>query len=152
MVNNHSTAEDLLQDTYLRVAGALTQRPVEHLEPFIFQTARNLALDHLRARRLREQTLAEDVPQAVLHNVVQPCSSLEQATHAERLLAHLSQDIARLSARQQRVFQLSRLQGCSCGDIASRLQVSSSTVQKELKLIMAICIESAQRLEGSALS
>ena len=49
LVDNPSTAEDLLQETYLRVARALRERPVEHLEPFVFQVARNLALDHLRA-------------------------------------------------------------------------------------------------------
>ncbi len=45
MVNNPSTAEDLLQETYLRVTRALSEHPVDHLEPFVFQTARNLALD-----------------------------------------------------------------------------------------------------------
>ena len=53
MVNNHSTAEDLLQETYLRVTRALSERPIVHLEPFVFQTARNLALDHLRSRRIQ---------------------------------------------------------------------------------------------------
>ena len=47
MVNNPSTAEDLLQETYLRVTRALNERSVEHLEPFVYQTARNLALDAL---------------------------------------------------------------------------------------------------------
>ena len=50
MVNNHSTAEDLLQETYLRVTRALSERPIDHLEPFVYQTARNLALDHLHTR------------------------------------------------------------------------------------------------------
>lgn len=53
MVGNPNTAEDLLQETYLRVSRALGERPIEHIEPFVFQTARNLALDHLRARRVQ---------------------------------------------------------------------------------------------------
>ena len=32
MVNNHSTAEDLLQETYLRVTRALSERPIDHLD------------------------------------------------------------------------------------------------------------------------
>ena len=43
MVNNHSTVEDLLQETYLSVTRALSERTIDHLEPFVFQTARNLA-------------------------------------------------------------------------------------------------------------
>jgi DNA-directed RNA polymerase specialized sigma24 family protein len=33
MVNNHSTAEDLLQETYLRVTRALSERPSITLNP-----------------------------------------------------------------------------------------------------------------------
>ncbi len=72
MVSNPSTAEDLLQETYLRVTRALGERTVEHLEPFVFQTARNLARDHLRARRIQSRTLLDDIPSEVVHNVVAP--------------------------------------------------------------------------------
>ncbi|MCI8210197.1 RNA polymerase subunit sigma-24 [Pseudomonas sp. S25] len=147
IVSNHSIAEDLLQETYLRVTGALSNRAIEHLEPFIFQTARNLALDHLRARRVRERTLAEDATTAEVENVSAPVTSLEDATHARRLVEGLSKSLATLTARQQQIFSLSRLQGLSYVEIAERLDVSASTVQKELKLIMAICVAVATRLD-----
>ncbi|AZC20220.1 MULTISPECIES: RNA polymerase sigma factor [Pseudomonas] len=148
MVNNHSTAEDLLQETYLRVTRALAERTITHLEPFVFQTARNLALDHLRARRIQDRTLLEDVPQQVLESVAAPTSSAEDAAHAEQLLERLNLSLGQLSTRQQRIFILSRLHGQSYQEIADELGVSPSTVQKELKLIMAICIGVAERLEG----
>lgn len=147
MVGNPSTAEDLLQETYLRVTRALGERPVEHLEPFVFQTARNLALDHLRARRVQARTLLDDVPEQVLHNVAAPLGSNEDATHAQQLLRHLSVSLGQLTQRQQRIFILSRLHGASYLEIAEQLQVSASTVQKELKLIMAICLGVAERLK-----
>lgn len=147
MVNNHSTAEDLLQETYLRVTRALSERPIDHLEPFVFQTARNLALDHLRARRIQSRTLQEDVPLDVLQSVASPVTTPEDAAHAEQLLEHLSVSLGQLSARQQQIFILSRLHGCSYQEIADQLQVSLSTVQKELKLIMAICIGVTERLD-----
>jgi RNA polymerase sigma factor (sigma-70 family) len=145
MVNNPSTAEDLLQETYLRVTRALSERTVDHLEPFVFQTARNLALDHLRARRIQSRTLVDDVPLDVVNNVVAPQSSAEDATHAERMLERLNVSLQSLSPRQQQLFILSRLHGHSYQDIAQRLNVSLSTVQKELKLIMAICVGVAER-------
>ena len=146
MVNNHSTAEDLLQETYLRVTRALSERTVEHLEPFVFQTARNLALDHLRARRIQSRTVVEDVPTEVIEGVASPLSTPEDATQAEQMLEALSVSLGQLSARQQQIFILSRLHGCSYQEIAEELDVSLSTVQKELKLIMAICIGVADRL------
>nr|WP_269808004.1 sigma-70 family RNA polymerase sigma factor [Pseudomonas agronomica] len=145
MVNNPSTAEDLLQETYLRVTRALSERTVDHLEPFVFQTARNLALDHLRARRIQSRTLVDDVPFDVVNNVIDPQSSAEDAAHAERMLERLNVSLRSLSPRQQQIFILSRLHGHSYQDIAQRLDVSLSTVQKELKLIMAICVGVAER-------
>ena len=146
MVNNPSTAEDLLQETYLRVTRALNERSVEHLEPFVYQTARNLALDHLRSRRIQARTVVEDVPIEVLESIASTHSTPEEAHQAAQLLERLSVSLSQLSARQQRIFILSRLHGCSYQEIAEELDVSLSTVQKELKLIMAICIGVADRL------
>ncbi|WP_445571422.1 RNA polymerase sigma factor [Pseudomonas sp. E102] len=145
MVNNPSTAEDLLQETYLRVTRALSERTVDHLEPFVFQTARNLALDHLRARRIQSRALVDDVPLDIVNNVVAPQSSAEDAAHAAQMLERLNVSLQSLSPRQQQIFILSRLHGHSYQDIAQRLGVSLSTVQKELKLIMAICVGVAER-------
>lgn len=147
MVRNPSTAEDLLQETYLRVNRAIGERRIEHLEPFVFQTARNLALDYLRSRRVHERTMVEDVPLDVLQSIAASASTPEEAAHAERLLARLTVSLGQLTARQQRIFILSRLHGSSYVEIAEELEVSASTVQKELKLIMAICVGVAQRME-----
>ncbi|MBU6957654.1 sigma-70 family RNA polymerase sigma factor [Pseudomonas sp. CVAP len=146
MVNNHSTAEDLLQETYLRVARALSERAIDHLEPFVFQTARNLALDHLRARRIQSRTMLEDVPLDVVQSIAAPLSSAEDAAHAEQLLERLNISLSQLTPRQQQIFILSRLHGHSYLEIAEQLSVSLSTVQKDLKLIMAICVGVADRL------
>jgi len=149
MVNNHSTAEDLLQETYLRVTRALSERAIDHLEPFVFQTARNLALDHLRARRIHSRTMLDDVPQEVMHSIAAPVSSAEDAAHAEQLLERLNVSLSELSTRQQQIFILSRLHGRSYQEIAEELSVSLSTVQKELKLIMSICMGVVERNDSS---
>ncbi|MBX8487211.1 RNA polymerase sigma factor [Pseudomonas cichorii] len=147
MVGNHSTAEDLLQETWLRVTRALTERPIDHLEPFVYQTARNLALDHLRSRRIHGRTLVEDASAEQIESVIAQLSTPEDATHAKRLLESLSATVGKLSPRQQKIFTLSRLNGCSYLEIAGQLDISASTVQKELKLIMAICVGVVARLD-----
>lgn len=104
MVGNPSTAEDLLHETWLRVSRALTEHPVDHLEPFVFQTALNLALDHLRARRIHARTLVEDVSPGQLERVVAQLGKPEDAAHAKRLLESLSASLSTLSPRQQKNF------------------------------------------------
>lgn len=149
MVGSRSAAEDLLQETWLRVSRALSERPIDHLEPFVYQTARNLALDHLRTRRMRGRTMVEDMPADQLESVVAQLGSPEDATHAKRLLEGLSASLSQLSPRQQKIFTLNRIDGCSYQDIAEQLSISVSTVQKELKLIMAICVAVVTRLDRS---
>ncbi|KAF1053861.1 MAG: ECF RNA polymerase sigma factor SigM [Stenotrophomonas maltophilia] len=148
MVKNPSIAEELVQETYLRVASVLATRRVEHLEPFVFQTGRNLALDHLRRLRMQSRLLMEDVSDEVLQAVPSNETSAEDGLHAEQLLQRLGGALSSLSERQQRIFILSRLHGCGYAEIADELDVSPSTVQKELKLIMAICVGVLGRLEA----
>lgn len=147
MVKSPSVAEDLVQETYLRVARTLAERPIDHLEPFLFQTGRNLALDHLRRVRMQSRTLLEDVPDAVIEAVAAPISSAEDSLHAEKLLQRLGSTLSQLTQRQQCIFILSRLHGHGYAEIAEELDVSPSTVQKELKLIMAICMNLLSRLD-----
>ena len=59
MVGCLATAEDLAHDAYLRVSKAARERPVTHLQAFLYQTARNLALDHLRRERIRGGFMSE---------------------------------------------------------------------------------------------
>lgn len=147
MVKNPNVAEDLVQETYLRVATTLRERRVDHLEPFLFQTGRNLALDHLRHTRMKSRTLLDDVPEAVMEAVPTSAPSTEDGLYAQQLLERLGASLAQLSERQQRIFILSRLHGCGHAEIAEQLDVSVSTVQKDLKLIMAICVQTLSRLE-----
>ncbi|WP_157062319.1 sigma-70 family RNA polymerase sigma factor, partial [Pseudomonas tremae] len=87
------------------------------------------------------------VSPAQLESVVAQMGSPEDAAHAKRLLENLSASLSTLSPRQQKIFTLSRLDGRSYLEIAEQLQVSASTVQKELKLIMAICVGVLSRLD-----
>lgn len=148
MVGNHSTAEDLLQETYLRVSAALAEHPVEHLAPFMFQTARNLALDHLRGLRRQSRIVQTDVPNAVIEQIPARAATLESTLENQQLLEALDAAIAGLTPRQQETFVLNRLQGWSYAEIAAHFDVSLSTVQKDLKLAMALCVAVHSRLEA----
>jgi len=146
IVKNASIAEELVQETYLRVARSLRDKPVDHLEPFLFQTGRNLAFDHLRRERMQSRTMLDDVPDEIMQAVPAPGSSSEDSLHAARLLQRLGNALEQLSERQQRIFILSRLHGQGYAEIAAELGVSTSTVQKELKLIMTLCMTLLERL------
>lgn len=147
MVGSHSTAEDLLQETYLRVSAALTDTQVEHLAPFLFQTARNLALDHLRGLRRQNRVLQNDVPGEVIEQVPSSTADPELTITQQQVLERLDEALAGLLPRQQQVFMLNRLHGWRYAEIAAHLDISLSTVQKDLKLAMAVCVALNSKLD-----
>ncbi len=61
MARNRAVAEDLLEETWLRLVLAREDlRPDTHLVPWLFTVARNLFLSYCRSR-VREQTYASDL-------------------------------------------------------------------------------------------
>ncbi len=63
MVHEQAEAEDLFQQTWVRVAEKIAQFDVRrNFEPWLFALARNLAIDHLR--RVRPSSLDEPIGRA----------------------------------------------------------------------------------------
>ncbi|MGB0036116.1 MAG: sigma-70 family RNA polymerase sigma factor [Candidatus Acidiferrales bacterium] len=63
IVRDQAEAEDLFQQTWLRVAEKIQNYdPRRNFEPWLFTLARNLAFDHLR--RIRPESLDEPIPGA----------------------------------------------------------------------------------------
>ncbi|MCY1271125.1 putative RNA polymerase sigma factor FecI [compost metagenome] len=133
IVGDRSTAEDLAQDTFLR----LWDRQLgDGDRSLLFRTAQNLALDHLRARRVRSrhaQQQAED----------EETVDLQQQAEARQELEYLLRRLRGLPRRSQQAFLLSRVDGLSYASIAERLGVSLSTVEKDIIRVLQHC----QRIE-----
>ncbi|MDT4840753.1 putative RNA polymerase sigma factor FecI [compost metagenome] len=133
IVGDRSTAEDLAQDTFLR----LWDRQLgEGDRSLLFRTGQNLALDHLRARQVRSRHAREQVQD-------DESPDLHQQAEAHQELEHLLRRLRGLPRRCQQVFLLSRVDGLSYGSIAERLGVSLSTVEKDMIRVLQHC----QRIE-----
>lgn len=130
MIGCRTTAEDLAQDTFLR----LMNRTEEVRDAsYLFRTAQNLAIDHLRAQRVRTahaEAVAVDPEKG---------RAPENALEAREELRVLQTALAGLPERVQRVFLLNRLDGMSYGEIAVRLGVSVSTVEKDMIRALDAC-------------
>jgi len=145
MVRCRATAEELAQEAYVRVSQAMRGGEVEHVQPFLYRTAHNLALDHLRAHRVRgiiEDAKASE--SAVLDVAALTPTPETFALDAERLEA-LECALAELPLRARQIVLLSRVHGLSHEQIARRLNVSKSTVEKDTRLALAQCVASLKR-------
>lgn len=91
MTRERQSAEDLLQETFLRLYRQPPGPEVTHPRAWVFQVARNLAVDHLRARRdalpLEDGSLP--IPQADLDLGLDVEAALNRLSSEDRLLVSL---------------------------------------------------------------
>lgn len=128
-VPDPSEAEDLLQDTFLRVTQRDAVEDVAHFEGYLYRTAESVLADRYRRRTVRRAdahiALEPEVHQA------EDADALRALLARERLRA-VSASLMTLPERTRTVFVLRRLEGLRYGEIAARLKVSLSTVEKDM--------------------
>jgi RNA polymerase sigma factor (sigma-70 family) len=132
LTGSAETAEDILHDAIVKLHGRSVGTDDIGL---LVRTAQNLARDQLRAERVR-RTYAE----AVVHEQVAPgVSSPEDACAGRQELADLLDALKALPERTQRIFLLSRVDERSYPEIAQMLDVSVSTVEKDMISALDFC-------------
>ena len=128
-VPDPSEAEDLLQDTFLRVSQREGSEEVAHFEGYLYRTAESVLADRYRRRSVRRADAHIALEPEVHH--VEDADALRALLARERLRA-VSARLMTLPERTRAVFVLRRLEGMRYGEIALRLKVSLSTVEKEM--------------------
>jgi len=142
MVKSRETAADLVQDTYLRLLRLGDQHVVEQPRALLHKIATNLAIDHLRKEKLSVQGIdCLDTAMAV------PCHapSPERELLGKQRFRLFLQAIERLPFRTREAFLLCRVYGYSYQEIARRMNISESGVEK---LLMRALDRSCQALEA----
>jgi RNA polymerase sigma factor (sigma-70 family) len=138
-------AEDLVQEAALRLHIYTRERGVVvEPEAFLMRTALNLAVDaHRRGRLDRyEGSSVEDLELADLE------PSADEVLAAEQRLLRYRDALDRVSSRTREVFFMHRLQGFTHGEIARRLGISVSAVEKHVASAVTILAIQRQRDES----
>jgi RNA polymerase sigma factor (sigma-70 family) len=147
IVRDRQTAEDLAQEAYLRARRAIEAGPIEHIEAFLHQTARNLALDHERRRKTRARYEDTQASEQLVENVPADFPSVEASLIERERMARFEQALQQLPERQRRAWVLSQLEGWSYAQIAEHLGVSRNTVYNDVKAVMGHGHDVLARLE-----
>ena len=147
IVRDPHTAEDLTQETYVRAKKAFDEGAVEHPEGFLHQTARNLALDHLRRSGTRSAVEASGLDGNAVENVASEVVSLDVAIMERQRFSIFEKALRVLPDRAQKVLILARVEGWSHHRIAEHLGISERTVFNDLKSAMAHCRDAIVRHE-----
>jgi RNA polymerase sigma factor (sigma-70 family) len=128
IVSKSEIAEDLTQDAFVRLQSS-GRSDLDSPRGFLFRTARNLALDHLR-RAGRVPMDALDDTAAV--QLADASASPEEQVAAREELAIMRAIILELPPKCRQAFLLVRLEGLSHREVAAEMGLSQTMVRKHL--------------------
>ncbi len=129
LVGNESDADDLVQDAYAKVLGMTNWRAVEAPERFVFAIIRNLAIERFRRAKvvgIRQIGVLEQ------DNLPDPDPDAFVKTSAREELQIVLAAIDTLPQQCRKALLLRKIDGLSPAQIAVRMNLSVSTVEKHL--------------------
>jgi RNA polymerase sigma-70 factor (ECF subfamily) len=121
--------DDVVQETYTRLFQAESVAHVHDARNYAFQVAGSVVIDHLR--RMKVVPIAS-VPGLDYLEVCSDEPSPERQVIDRDELTRLAEMIARLPGKVRDVFTLRRVHGLSQRDVAQRLGLAESTVEKHM--------------------
>lgn len=129
LVKSSATAEDIVQEAYLRTFTHRGAQDCEPLRPYLFSIARNLASKVRRHERIVASHSARDLDPDLLQGADR---SPEETLLSEERLRLLKETIESLPPQCRAAFTLRMFQDCSYKEIAAKLGISPKTVEKHI--------------------
>jgi len=133
-VRHKQEAEDLTQEVFVRLMRRGNVTDLNDVRGYLFETAANTLNDHLRKRRSRQGAHHEPFD-AELHGSKD--FATDHVLIGAETLTRASRALLELPERTRTIFVLRRLEGLQYQDIAHRLGVSLSLVEKQMARAVA---------------
>jgi len=131
-IRSAERAEDLVQDLFLKLEAMAPLEDLQNPDAFLYRMGSNLMLD--RAKQARRES-ARDARWSVestgaAPEPAAPEPEAEAALDARRRLERLMSAVDRLPQQVATAFRLHKFDGLSHGEVAQRMGVSRSSVEK----------------------
>lgn len=141
--------EDVAQEAYLRAYVAEQRESIEQPKAFLFRVAKNLVLTRL-SRKSRQIT--DYIEEADASAIMQVEAGLDQELEAQECLGLYCEAVASLPEKCRQVFLLRKVHGLNHKEIAERLGLSVSSVEKYLRAGILACQAHIENHEGISMS
>ena len=121
--------DDVSQETFLRAYKAEKEKEIEHPKAFLFRIAKNLMLSEFsrKARKITDYIEDYEGSEELLNT-----DNLESNVMAQQKLGIYCEAVASLPTQCRRVVIMKKVYGMQNKEIARRLELSVSTVEKHL--------------------
>ena len=126
-INNPDDAEDLVQDTFVRLLECGKMLRDDTVKSFIFTIANNLVVDYLR-RYYKKQEIAS----YMMGSAISVVRSVESDVIAGDLRKHEVLKMSALPIQRKRIYYMSRFMDMSVDEISEKLSLSRRTVENHL--------------------
>jgi RNA polymerase sigma factor (sigma-70 family) len=124
--------EDILQETYLRVSASAMNQDVHEPLAFVTQIAKNLALDHIKSAEFKKLRFADsETIEGIINQDNFTDQTFSEVSSKQDLLEFLSA-VKNLPPKCQEIYTLKKIYGYSQKEIADRLGISASNVEKHI--------------------
>jgi len=128
--------EDTVQETYLRAYVAEQKKDIEQPKAFLFRIAKNVALTELTKKSRQITDYLEDSSSSV---VLETVASVDREVEAREQLGIYCEAVAALPDKCREVFLLRKVHGLAHKEIATRMALSVSSVEKYLRQGILAC-------------
>lgn len=143
--SNRHDIEDITQETILRSLHAEKTREIHEPRAFIFGVARNIARKHLDKKSKSLINFIEDFSDK---EYISTETSVDDQVDARQRMLVFWEAVTTLPPQCQKVFVLKRVYGYSHKEIARKLKISVSTVEKHAASGLKRCSEFMEKKLG----
>ena len=126
---NQQDIEDVAQETYLRAFIAEQNQNIERPKAFLFRIAKNVALNELKRK---SKQITDYIEETGISVVIGSAAAADQEVEAEEALGLYCAAVAALPEKCRQVYLLRKAHGLARKDIAERMSLSLSSVDKYL--------------------
>lgn len=141
LVGDASIAEDLAQEAYVKAVTAKVSEAVQSPEAFLYRIARNLAIDYGRRGQIERRIFAAAPEPDTFESVASTMASPEESAANRQLVDALDAALKSVPNRARQVMILHRVEGWTLSEVSAHFGVSVTTIQKDLRLAMAQCMD-----------
>jgi RNA polymerase sigma-70 factor (ECF subfamily) len=131
---NLDDAKDILQDIFVKLWENREQLVItSSLQSYLYTIVRHRVVDKIRKNITREEYASVARSFEAFHT-----ESPEQITELRELKATINHSVDEMSPRLREIYKLSREQGLSNSEIASKLSLSEQTVKNQLSTALKL--------------
>lgn len=140
-----SDADDLVQESYIRLLRYRSALPEPSLKLLLFRIARNLLNDFWRYNHRHRIEESTDPAELVMESTA---PSQERLVEIGQDLRRLERFLMSLPLRCREVFVLSRVRGMSNQEVARHLGISEKMVEKHISRALTACRQQLGAVSG----